>query len=265
MYRNTFKRLLRERYNSIYRYICSDTEEANIRRGVGRRMHKRMHEHYRQAWTSDARPHVRMSTTCRHEPRTHERTHARMSTTGRHKPRTHARMSTTCRHEPRTHTRAHARTHEHYWQAWAQHARTHGWEHGTWSKGVFTHARTHARMDEPYRHDRYWLIHFWRCIGHLRGVSTLYLLFISVDNYPNNFPTNPTSIGARALINSSSCIRCFLFLSEVFFFTNSLKQSLCLSSLCFSSSVTAGWLLTRVQRPLLCRPLCRIFCLSYTV
>ena len=53
----------------------------------------------------------------------------------------------------------------------------------------------------------------------------------------NSFPTNPTSIGIRDPRNPPSCIKCFLFMSEVFLFANSLKQYLCRLSLCFSSSV----------------------------
>ena len=55
------------------------------------------------------------------------------------------------------------------------------------------------------------------------------------------------SIGISAPRNPPSCIKCFLFLSEVFFFTNSLKQCLCRFNLCFSSSFQRNISVQHVQ------------------
>ena len=53
----------------------------------------------------------------------------------------------------------------------------------------------------------------------------------------NSFPTNPTSIGMRVPRNPPFCIIRFFSRSEVFSFTNFLKQCLCRFSLSFSSSL----------------------------
>ena len=88
----------------------------------------------------------------------------------------------------------------------------------------------------------------------------------------NSFPTNPTSIGMRDPKNPPSCIKCFLFLSDVFFLTNALKHSLYLLSLSFSSSVTGIlycnilWTQSQIQWTSSIPPSSIIrlhFCLSY--
>ena len=64
----------------------------------------------------------------------------------------------------------------------------------------------------------------------------------------NSFPTNPTRVGMRDPRNPPSWIRCYITRSEVFFFTNFLKQCLSLLNLSFSSSLTGI---------LLCNILCK--------